>query len=25
MEDWRPDVGLPRTIAERCSLGGGDD
>ena len=25
LEDWRPDVGLPRTIAERCNLGGGDD
>ncbi|WP_366780223.1 DUF2599 domain-containing protein [uncultured Corynebacterium sp.] len=23
LEDWCPDVGLPRTIAERCNLGGG--
>ncbi|WP_084226129.1 DUF2599 domain-containing protein [Corynebacterium singulare] len=25
LEDWRPDVGLPRTTAERCNLGGGDN
>ncbi|WP_408931077.1 DUF2599 domain-containing protein [Corynebacterium sp. YSMAA1_1_D6] len=24
LEDWCPDVGLPRRIAERCNLGGGE-